>query len=168
MVYSTIELDFHTDMIVCGSNCIVMHFMDKKFDVAPYTYAYKTIKAVLIVQAAIAYDNPETGRTTILILYEAIWMGETMDHTLVNPNQLRAYGMTVQDNPFAEAPILIPTEDCDFMLSLSSKGNILGVASRTPTDKELHTCPHVTCLLCIIGIHKMFGSPRGRILWKKR
>ena len=73
-------------------------------------------------------------------------MGETMDHTLVNPNKLRAYGMTVQDNPFSEAPISITAEDHDFVLPLSSKGAILGVATRTPTDKELQTCPHITCL----------------------
>ena len=62
-------------------------------------------------------------------------MGETMDHTLVNPNQLRAYGMTVQYNPFAETPIFIAMEDRDFMFLLSSKGNVLGVTTRTPTEK---------------------------------
>ena len=45
-----------------------MHFMGKECDVAPYTDAYETIKEVRIVQAATAYDNPETGETTILIL----------------------------------------------------------------------------------------------------
>ena len=33
------------------------------------------------------------------------------------------------------------------MLPLSSKGTILGVNTRTPTYKEIQTCPHVTCLL---------------------
>ena len=72
-------------------------------------------------------------------------MGETMDHTLLIPNQLRAYGMTVQDNPFAEAPTFIATKEHDFMLPLSSKGTILGVATRSPTGKELQTFPRVTC-----------------------
>ena len=95
------DLDSHADTIVCDSNCIVVNFTGNKFDFTPYTDAYKTIQAVPIVQAATSYDNPETGDTTILILNKAICMGETMDHTLVNPNQLREYGMTVQDNPFA-------------------------------------------------------------------
>ena len=73
-------------------------------------------------------------------------MGETMDRTLVNPNQLCVYGMTVQDKPFVEAPIFIATKDHDFMFPLSSKWNILGFTTITPTDKELQTCPHVTCL----------------------
>ena len=94
-------MDVQADTIFCISNCIVVHFTVNEYDAAPYTDAYNIIKAVPIVKAATAYDNPNTGETTILILNEAIWMGETMDHTLVNPNQLRTYGMTVQDNPFA-------------------------------------------------------------------
>ena len=137
LVYSMIDLNSHADTIVCGSNCIVMHLRGKEYDVAPHTDAYETIKAVPIVWAATAYHNPETGETIILILNEAICMGESMDHTLVNPKQLHAYGMTFQDNPFAEASVFIATEDREFILPLSFKGTILGVATRTSTDKEL-------------------------------
>ena len=140
---SQIELDSHADTIVCGSNCVILHYTGKECDVSPYTDTYEAIKSVPIVQAATAYDNPETGETTILIFNEAIWMGNLLDHTLVNPNQLRAYGITVQDNPFSKAPIYISTEDNDFTIPLTSKGTILGVNSRTPTDHELQTCQHV-------------------------
>jgi hypothetical protein len=144
VVYSQLELDSHADTIVCGSNCIVMHFTGKECDVSPYTDAYEVMKSVPIVQAATAYDNPETGETTTLILNEAIWMGDKMDHTPVNPNQLRAFGLNVQDNPFSDAPIFIGTEGHEFMLPLASKCTILGVTTRTPTDHEIQTCPHVT------------------------
>ena len=109
MVYSMMELYSHTDTIICSPNCIVMHFTVKECDVTPYTDAYDNIKAVPIVQSSTAYDNPETGKIMILNLNKAICMGEAMYHTLVNPNQLRAYGMTFQDNPFAESPICIAT-----------------------------------------------------------
>ena len=69
-----------------------------------------------------------------------------MDHTLMNPNQLRAYVVIVQDNPFEEAPIFIATEDHEFIILLYSKGTILGVTTRNPTDKELQMFPHVICL----------------------
>jgi hypothetical protein len=78
---------------------------------------------------------------------EAIWMGDkTMDHTLINPNQLWAFGLTVQDNPFSKAPIFIATEGHEFILPLASKGTILGVTTRMPTNHELQSCPHVTLL----------------------
>ena len=72
MVYSTVELDSHAETFFCGSKCIVMHFTGKECDVEPYNDVYETIKAVPIVQEATAYNNIETGETTILILNEAI------------------------------------------------------------------------------------------------
>ena len=68
VVYCTVDLDSHADTIFCCSNCIVMHFMGKECDVAPYTDAYNIIKAVTISQASTTYNNTETGETTILIL----------------------------------------------------------------------------------------------------
>ena len=77
-----------------------MHFTGKECDVAPYNDTYETIKAVPIVQESTAYENPEIGETTILILNKAVWIGETMDHTLMKPNQLSAYGMIVKKKLF--------------------------------------------------------------------
>ena len=100
-----------------------------------------------IVQAATAYNNPETGEITIIILNKAIWMGKTMDHTLLNPNQLSAYEMTVQDNPVVEAQIFIATEDYDFMIPLFSKGTILGFSKINPRRKRATNLP--TCYLFV-------------------
>ena len=57
--------------------------------------SYESIKSVPTVPSVIAYDNPETVYTTIVILNESIWMGDQMYHTLVNINQIRSYGITV-------------------------------------------------------------------------
>jgi hypothetical protein len=86
---------------------------------------------------------PMQGETTILIVNEAIWMSDKMNHTIVNPNQLRAFGLTVQDNPFSAAPTCIAAEGQEFVLPLKSKGTTLGVTTRTPTSQELQTSPHV-------------------------
>jgi hypothetical protein len=88
VVHSQIEMDSHADTIICGFNCLIMYYTGKECDVSPYTEAYKAIKSVPIVQAATGYGNRDTGETTILILNEAIWMGDQMEHTLINPNQL--------------------------------------------------------------------------------
>ena len=48
-------------------------------------------------------------------MYEALWMGNTLDHPLVNPNQLRHYGNQVQDNLMSESPLSIITEDGEFI-----------------------------------------------------
>jgi hypothetical protein len=38
----------------------------------------------------------------------------------------------------------IPTEGSEFVLPLKCNANIRGVATRTPTEKELLTCPSVS------------------------
>ena len=162
------ELNSHADTIDCGSNCIVMRFTGKECDVAPYTDAYETIKSVPIVQANTAYDNPETWETTILILNEAIWMGATTDHTLVNPNQLREYGMTFQDNPFAEAPVFVATEDHAFMLLLYSKKTLyLDSPQESPQSKRYRRAHMLPVCWRMSGIHRMFVSPRACVLWNR-
>ena len=143
-MHSQIEMDSHADTIVCGSNCVIMPYTGKECDVTPCTDAYEAISNVPIVQAATAYDNPETGECTILIFNEAIWMGDKMDHTLVNPNQLRSFGITVQDDPYSGAPTFISTEGNEFTMPLWSKGTTLGVSTRTPTEQELQeNQPHI-------------------------
>ena len=88
VVQSQTELDSHANTIVCGLNCIIMHYTGKECDVSPYTDTYEAIKSVPIVQAGTAYNNAETGDTLILVFNEAIWMGDKMDHTLVNPKSV--------------------------------------------------------------------------------
>ena len=110
---------------------------------APYRDDYKTVKGVPIVHAATAWQSPETGQTYILVLNESIWMGDAMESTLVNPNQLRHFGTRVQDNPASECPLSIITEGGDFCMGLDIEGTIVFANTHTPSNRELRECPHV-------------------------
>ena len=168
MVYSTLELDSHADTIFCYSNFIIINFTGKEWNAVAYTVAYKKIKAVPIVQAVMAYDNPDTGETNILILNEATWMGTTMDHTLVNSNKWCAYSMTVQYNPFSEAPSFIATYDHGFMIPLSSKETIPGFnTKKTHINGSRHAHMSHLCQR-MSGIHIMFASPRASLPWRRK
>jgi hypothetical protein len=52
-----------------------------------------------IITAATAIDNPKTGETTILVIGQAIYMGEKVQNTLLCPNQMRANGIQVDGIP---------------------------------------------------------------------
>ena len=75
------------------------------------------------------------------VFYEALWMGDKLDHMLVNPNQLRAYGVNVQDNPFMSTSLAI--SDQDHIISLYSKGTIICGDTRSPMEQELGTLPRM-------------------------
>ena len=136
------ELDTHADTNVLGSNCIVISYTTRECDVSPYTDSYQAIRNVPIVTGATAWTSTHSGDTYILVFHEALWMGDVLDHSLINPNQLRHFGVTVQDNPYSDTALHI-TNDDDLVLPLHTQGTTIYFDSRTPTDHELQTCRHV-------------------------
>ena len=87
-VFGRCKLDSHDDTIVAGSNCIVLQYTGKEFDVSPYRDDYESASNVPIVHAAMAWQSSHTGQTYILVFHKALCMGGHMDHISVNLNQL--------------------------------------------------------------------------------
>ena len=143
ITYSACEMDSHADTIVAGKNCVVLQYTGKECDVSPYRDDYKSIRNVPIVHAATAWQSSHTGQTYILVLNEALWMGDQIDHTLINPNQLRHFGTKVQDDPTSLSPLSIITEDNEFCMELAMDGTIVYANTHTPSSVELETCPHI-------------------------
>jgi hypothetical protein len=100
--------------------------------------------------AATGYDDPTNGDTYILILGQAIYMGDKVDATLLCPNQLRYNGIIVDDVPVHLAPPNHPSThsinctDDDIILPLSLHGVISYFHMRIPTQEELDTCQWIT------------------------
>ena len=141
--YGRMELDSHADTIVLGRNAIILQYTSRECDVAPYSDTYEPIRNVPIVTGATAITSATTGETIILVFNEAIWMGSQLEHSLLNPNQLRHHGITVQDNPYANEPLRIAAIDDDFSIPLQTEGTIIFFNTRTPTAHELATSPHI-------------------------
>ena len=66
---------------------------------SPYSDKYESIQHVPVVTAATLWTFPHSGETFILVFNEALWMGEKLDYTLVDPNQISHHHIDVQDNP---------------------------------------------------------------------
>ena len=66
-----------------------------------------------------------------------------MDHTLINPNQLRSYGTNVQDNPMYTLLLSIVTEDKSFGMELTMQGTTVLFEKYTPKIFEVESFPHV-------------------------
>ncbi len=97
---------------------LILQHKGREYDFMPYTETYKSMKGVSIVTAETAWTCLETGQTCVLFFHKGLWMGESMPNSLINPNKLRAYGCTVQDNPFCGLPLYI--EDPEGVLTVSS------------------------------------------------
>lgn len=139
--YGRSELDSHADTIVAGRNCVVTKFTTKTCEVSPYSDAYESVKDVPVVQAATGYTSV-TGRNYIIIFNEALYM-PSLDHSLINPNQLRHFQTTVKDNPYEIGGMIIRSPDQDLTLCLKSAGTTIYFDSWTPTIEDLDVLPHV-------------------------
>jgi len=65
-----------------------------------------------------------------------------MDHSLVNPNQLQAFGIYVYDNPYDVHPMGIQLTDHK-RLPFRSDGSMIYFTTWSPTDKEMDTYEHI-------------------------
>ena len=131
-IEGNVEMDTHADTCVLGKNFIVLHYTGRVCDVYPYTDTYDGITGVPIVTGATVWTSPDTGETFILVVPESLWMPEKMPHSLMNPNQLRAFGTSIQDNLFAGLLSLSDPDD-EVCIPMVLDGTNKVFSTRTPT-----------------------------------
>jgi hypothetical protein len=66
-----------------------------------------------------------------------------MDHTLLNPNQLRNYQLDVHDNPFDRTKDLHIDTQSDLQIPLKTKGTVVYFNTWAPTRTEIDNNPHI-------------------------
>ena len=140
---SRIELNSHTDTIVLGSNCAILHHTGKVCKVSPYSDDYKAINNVPVVCGATLWTDTVDKQEYILVFNESLWMGDSLTHSLINPNQLHEFGIDMQDNPFSTKRLSIKPASHDITIPLQSIGTIIYANTHPPTDQELNTHPHI-------------------------
>ena len=115
-----IELDTHADTCVAGPNFQIEELTGEYCDVAPFSNEYKPMQDVPIVNASTAFTN-DAGMTVILKFNQGLWYGSKLNVSLINPNQLRHYGLVVSDDPTDKDRFFgITTED--FEIPFEMKG----------------------------------------------
>jgi hypothetical protein len=61
-----------------------------------------------------------------LVFHKALWMGDTMDHSLLsNLNQLRHYSTHVDDNLYGVVQMHLASEDGEMTIPLHSEGTTI-------------------------------------------
>lgn len=135
---STTEIDSHADTHCFGANFLPILFAGKVCDVGAFSDTFHTLKDIPICTACTAIDDPVTGITTILEFPQGVWMGDTMKHSLINPNQCRAYGIKIQDDPY-DVDKLLSIQDpvSDIVIPLTVQGSTILMKTRAPTNDEI-------------------------------
>jgi hypothetical protein len=135
------ELDSHADTCCIGKNAYIFHETSRMVDVSAFLSTLGQAQSVPIVSAALAYDHPYTYETFILIIHQALHF-PTMEHNLLNPNQLRLNNVQVYDCPrfLLENPtdlshsIYFPNENLKLHLQLDGVISYLPVRKPSPEE----------------------------------
>jgi hypothetical protein len=91
--------------------------------------------------------GPETSEAIVLVMNEALHFGNRLDHTLICPNQLRSFGIMVDDTPKQFSPksthsIEVPGDSQTIPLKMN--GIISYFSSHKPSKGDLENCRRIT------------------------
>ena len=147
---SRCELDSHANMVVIGTEAFYFESGGRVCDVSPYDKS--RVRTLPIKDAALAYDCPYTGSTTILIFRNTICVPE-IKYNLIPPFILREAGITVNEQ--AKIHCKDPSEDdhaisfkdlsSDLRIPMSLNGVFSYFKTRKPTILELNECDKIIC-----------------------
>jgi len=149
--YCRAELDSHADTCGVNDTAYVLEYTGQVAEVAGFSSSIGSLSEVPIVKAVLAYDPPSTGETIILIINQALYFKNNIEHILLNPNQLRTYGLEVDDIPkhLSEGKsthsIYIP--DSNLRIPIKLNGVISYFNVRTPTPDKIHHCETIKMTL---------------------
>jgi hypothetical protein len=82
----------------CGRGFIPISEIDQVCDVVGFHPDMQPIKDVPVRTCATAFDHPD-GETFILEFGQALYFGDSMEHSLLSPNQIRSFNHQLCLNP---------------------------------------------------------------------
>ncbi len=92
------ELDSHANMAVASADCTIISKSGKYADVTPFLEDLPVMKMVEIVDDMMAYDDPISHTTYLLVMRNALSI-PSMGHNLIPPFLIREAGLALDELP---------------------------------------------------------------------
>jgi hypothetical protein len=79
------ELDSHADTCFFGDGVMIVNHTMKTVKATPFLKSLGTVTNVSVVTAAVAYDDPRSGKTYVLLIHQAL-LFKGLKNCLLLPN----------------------------------------------------------------------------------
>ena len=150
-VQSHTELDSHANMPVVGSNCHVIGYTGQHVDVSPFTPDYESLRNIPVVDAAVMYECPYTGKEALIVIRNALHV-PSMVNNLIPPFIIREGGVTLNETPkihkknptIDDHSIIFPADK--FRITLQLSGIFSYFPTSKPSEKQIEECEDVYLL----------------------
>jgi Reverse transcriptase (RNA-dependent DNA polymerase) len=139
------ELDSHADTCLAGRNFLKVATTGRTVTVSGYGGTTHLERNIPIVTAATVWRDDQ-GNDYSLVVNEALYFGDTVPDSLLNPNQLRSHGLRVEDVPRQfdnKSSHSIHVPDSGLTIPLTLSGVMSGFTSRKPTWLEWEVLPRI-------------------------
>jgi hypothetical protein len=132
-------MDTHADTCCAGANWKLLDSTNEVCEVTPFLDSYEPVKEVMVARCGTVWTSPDTGCEYLLVSDQMLWFGSQMDHSLINPNQIREYGLPVYDDPFSKQQFGIDGKEA--FIPFNTMGTIVYFETHVPTDWETCNLP---------------------------
>lgn len=95
---SQTNLDSNADQCGVGSNSLIVHDYEKPINISGYNPNGPVAENLRTVSAALAYDDPVSGATVILLVHQAIYI-PAINHNLLSTMQVCRNDVIINDTP---------------------------------------------------------------------
>ena len=129
-----------------GKYYVILNHMSQTADVYVYDTSIKTLEGVPIVSGATVYDDLGNNTAYILVVNEDLYYDKKLDHSLMNPNQVRAYGINFWGNSFDQQRGLTIALNDEGKIPKQSMGTMILYNTQVPTEPEMRTCQYITMM----------------------
>ena len=124
-VYRSNYMDTRGDTCCDGTNWKLVSFSNKVCEVSPFLDLYQPVKYITVARVSTVWMDPTPSREYLVIGYQFLWFGTMIDHSLINPNQVRSFNIPVCYNTFDETVFGI--EAYEAFAPFTSKGAFISL-----------------------------------------
>ena len=93
-------MDTHADTCCAGSNWSILDYTGQVCEVTPFLSSYEPVPKIPLAHCCTVWTDQTDSTEYLLVGDEMLWFGTLLPHSLINPNQLWAYSLIVNDDPF--------------------------------------------------------------------
>ncbi len=136
------ELDTHADTCCAGANWALMDLTGDICEVTSFLESYEPVNEVPVAKCSTVWTSPQTGREYLLVADQKLWFGTQLPNSLLNPNQIHAFGVDVNDNPF-DLKQDLGIQCNEAFIPCDTIRTIVHFESRVPTEWEMKHLPMV-------------------------
>ena len=96
------ELDTHSDTCCAGSNWQVLSLTGEVCKVKPYLPMYEAMNEIPVAGCGTVCTSPSMGQEYLLVGDQFLYFGTMLPHSVLNPNQIRAFDVDITTTPLMQ------------------------------------------------------------------